>query len=49
MRGMNTIKIPNSIDSFYAEYTKQVEGFQHQLKAITEILSARKTDTGVYE
>ena len=36
-------------DSFYAEYTKQVEVLQHQLKAITEILSAQKTDTGMYE
>ena len=40
---------PKLYDSLYAEYTKQVEGLQHQLKAITEILSARKTDTGMYE
>ena len=31
------------------EYIKQVEGLQHQLKAVTEILSAQKTDTGMYE
>ena len=49
MRGMNTIKIPNSYDSLYAEYTKQVEKFQYQLKAITEILSTQKTDAGMYE
>ena len=42
-------KDPKLYDSLYAEYTKQVEGLQHQLKAITEILSARKTDTGMYE
>ena len=29
-------------DSFYAEYTKQ-------LKAVDEILSKQKTDTGIYE
>ena len=33
-------KDPKLYDSLYAEYTKQVEGLQHQLKAITEILSA---------
>ena len=33
-------KDPKLYDSFYAEYTKQVEGFQHQLKVITGILSA---------
>ena len=33
-------KDPKLYDSFYAEYTKQVEGLQHQLKAVTEILSA---------
>ena len=42
-------KDPKLYDSLYAEYTKQVEGLQHQLKIITEILSARKTDTGMYE
>ena len=42
-------KDPKLYDSFYAEYTKQVERFQHQLKVITEILSAQKTDTGMYE
>ena len=42
-------KDPKLYDSFYAEYTKQVEGFQHQLKAITEILSTHKTDAGMYE
>ena len=36
-------------DSLYAEYTKHVEGLQHQLKAITGILSTQKTDTGMYE
>ena len=36
-------------DSLYAEYTKQVEGLHHQLKAITGILSTQKTDTRMYE
>ena len=36
-------------DSLYAEYTKQVEGLHHQLKAITGILSAQKTKTGMSE
>ena len=49
MRGMSTIKIPKLYDSLYAEYAKQVEGLQHQLKAITEIMSRQKTDTGMYE
>ena len=49
MRGMNTIKIPKLYDSLYAEYTKQVERFQHQLKVINKILSTQKTDTGMYE
>ena len=40
---------PKLYDSLYAEYTKQVEGLQHQLKAVTEILSTQKTDTGMYE
>ena len=31
-------KDPKLYDSLYAKYTKQVEGLQHQLKAITEIL-----------
>ena len=42
-------KDPKLYDSLYAEYTKQVEGLQHQLKLVTGILSARKTDTGMYE
>ena len=42
-------KDPKLYDSLYAEYAKQVEGLQHQLKAITEILSKQKTDTGMYE
>ena len=33
-------KDPKLYDSLHAEYTKQVEGLQHQLKAITEILGA---------
>ena len=40
---------PKLYDSLYAEYTKQVEGLQHQLKAVTEILSTQKTNTGMYE
>ena len=40
---------PKLYDNLYAEYTKQVEGLQHQLKAVTEILSTQKTDTGMYE
>ena len=42
-------KDPKLCDSLYAEYTKQVEGLQYQLKAITGILSVQKTDTGMYE
>ena len=42
-------KDPKLYDSLYAEYAKQVEGLQHQLKAITEILSKQKTNTGMYE
>ena len=42
-------KDPKLYDSLYAKYAKQVEGLQHQLKAITEILSKQKTDTGMYE
>ena len=42
-------KDPELYDSLFAEYTKQVEGLQHQLKAVTEILNAQKTDTGMYE
>ena len=42
-------KDPKLYDSLYAEYTKQVEGLQHQLKAITKILSKQKTNTGMYE
>ena len=42
-------KDPKLYDSLYAEYTKQVEGLQHQLKVVTEILNAQKTDTGMYE
>ena len=40
---------PKLYDSLYAEYTKQVEGLQHQLKAVTEILSTQKTNTRMYE
>ena len=36
-------------DSFYAEYTKHVEGLHQQLKRVDEILSKQKTDTGIYE
>ena len=36
-------------DSFYAEYTKHVERLHQQLKTVDEILSKRKTDTGIYE
>ena len=39
MKGMNITKIPSSMTSLYTEYTKQVEGLHHQLKAITGILS----------
>ena len=42
-------KDPKLYDSLYAEYAKQVEGLQHQLKAITEIMSRQKTNTGMYE
>ena len=40
---------PKLYDSFYAEYTKHVEGLHQQLKTIEEILSKQKTDTGIYE
>ena len=37
-------------DSFYAEYTKHVKRLTHQqLKAVDEILSKWKTDTGISE
>ena len=42
-------KDPKLYDSLYAEYTKQVERFQHQLKVINKILSTQKTDAGMYE
>ena len=42
-------KDPKLYDSLYTEYTKQVEGLHHQLKAITGILSTRKSDTRIYE
>ena len=42
-------KDPKLYDSLYAKYTKQVEGLQHQLKVVTDILNAQKTDTGMYE
>ena len=42
-------KDPNLYDSLYAEYAKQVEGLQCQLKAITGILSKQKTNIGMYE
>ena len=31
---------PKLYDSLYAEYTKQVEGLQHQLEVVTEMLNA---------
>ena len=40
---------PKFYDSFYAEYTKHVERLHQQLKTVDEILSKRKTDTGIYE
>ena len=40
---------PKLYDSLYAEYAKQVEGLQHQLRVVTKILSKQKTDTGMYE
>ena len=42
-------KDPKLYDSLYAEYVKQVEGLQHQLKVVSKILSEQKTDTGMYE
>ena len=36
-------------DSFYAEYTKHIEKLHQQLKAVDEILSKQKKDTGIYE
>ena len=42
-------KDPKLYDSLYAEYTKQVERFQHQLMVITKILSTQKTDTEMYK
>ena len=40
---------PKLYDSFYAEYTRHIEKLHQQLKAINEILSKQKTDTGIYE
>ena len=34
---------PKLYDSLYAEYTKQVEGLQHQLKVVAGILNTQKT------
>ena len=42
-------KNPKLYDSLYAEYMKQVERLQHQLKEITKILNTQKTDTEMYE
>ena len=42
-------KDPKLYDSLYAEYAKQVEGLQHQLKVVTKILSKQKINTGMYE
>ena len=42
-------KDPKLYDSLYAEYVKQVEGLQHQLRVVTKILRKQKTDTGMYE
>ena len=42
-------KDPKLYDSFYAEYTSYIERFHQQLKAINEILSKQKTETGIYE
>ena len=36
-------------DSIYAEYTRHIEKLHQQLKAINEILSKQKTETGIYE
>ena len=36
-------------DSLYTEYTNHVEGLHQQLKAVYEILSKQKTNTGIYE
>ena len=35
-------KDPKLYDSLYAEYTKQVEGLHHQLKAVTGILNTHE-------
>ena len=40
---------PKLYDSFYAEYTRHIEKLHQQLKVINEILSKRKTETGIYE
>ena len=42
-------KDPKLYDSLYAEFTKQVEGLHHQLKAVDRILSTQKTNTGINE
>ena len=36
-------------DSLYTKYTKHVEGLHQQLKAVDEILSKQKTNTGICE
>ena len=40
---------PKLYDSFYAEYTKHIEGLHQQIKTVDEILSKQKADTGIYE
>ena len=42
-------KDPKLYDSLYAEYAKQVEELQHQLKVVTGVLSTRKAETEMYE
>ena len=40
---------PELYDNFYPEYTSHIERLHQQLKAINEILSKRKTETGIYD
>ena len=49
MKGMNTIKIPSSMTAFMLNIQSKLKGYSINLRAITGILSAQKTDTGMYE
>ena len=43
------IKIPSCMTAFMLNMQRKLKGLQHQLKAITGILSKQRTNTGMYE